>query len=325
MNSKRKNRYRKKRLIFFRNIALVMVLIVGTTAGFILREKSEPLPAYAKNVTFEEVQREEISRKDGGGDSLEPYPPIENGQVHGRIKESVEIPAEEQEDKKDEENIPQKEDSKPLETEVKDESLKDKKLIAITFDDGPHETLTPRLLDILKKEDVKATFFVLGSRAKYHPDILKRAADEGHQIGSHTYNHKELPKLSEHERLKEIKDTADLIEQTIGKRPSAMRPPYGSISDSVKKDAGALLILWSIDPEDWKYRDADTVYHNVTGPVRDGDIILLHDIHKTSVDATEKIIPKLKEEGYIFVTVNQLIGARGEAVNGAVYNSLRPK
>jgi peptidoglycan/xylan/chitin deacetylase (PgdA/CDA1 family) len=198
------------------------------------------------------------------------------------------------------------------------------KLVALTFDDGPHKTLTPRLLDILKQEDVKATFFVLGSRVEYYPDVVKRAADEGHQIGNHTYNHKNLSNLSESDLLNEIRDSAAAIERIIGSGPLALRPPYGAYNDMVKQDAGAPLILWSVDPQDWKYKNADTVYRNATDGVKDGDIILLHDIHKTSVDAVENIIEKLKADGFTFVTVDELIRTRSQAVSGKVYTSLRP-
>lgn len=219
--------------------------------------------------------------------------------------------------------IPEKNTSTQEDLLVGIEHLRNEKLVAITFDDGPHKTLTPALLDILKNEDVKATFYVLGSRVEYYPDILKRAAEEGHQIGSHTYNHKNLPTLSEIDRNAEIVEASNIIEQVIGKKPSTMRPPYGSINESMKVNSDTPLILWSVDPLDWKHRNADIVYENVVNAVSDGDIILLHDIHATSVEAVSRIIPKLKAEGYTFVTVDQLILLRSEIVNGNVYTAIR--
>jgi peptidoglycan/xylan/chitin deacetylase (PgdA/CDA1 family) len=203
--------------------------------------------------------------------------------------------------------------------------LAGKKLVALTFDDGPHPTNTSNLLDILKQEDVQATFFVLGTRVDYYGDIVRRAYQDGHQIASHTRNHKDLTKLSAADRGREINSTIASIEGTIGVKPTAMRPPYGALNEAVKADAGMALVLWSVDPEDWKYRDADTVYNHVMSRTRDGSIVLLHDIHATTVQAAAKIVPALKAEGYTMVTVDQLIKARGGNLNpGTVYRSMYP-
>jgi len=203
-------------------------------------------------------------------------------------------------------------------------SLEGKKLVALTFDDGPSAAFTPRLLDMLEKEDVKATFFVLGCNVKAHPQVVLQIAEAGHQIGSHTMNHKNLTKLSAAELRREIDATATAIEALTGTRPTAMRPPYGAYNDQVLERAGAAVILWSVEPEDWKYRNADTVYCNVVGAVSDGDIVLLHDIYGTSVAAAERIIQDLKAEGYAFVTVEELLRARGGEVAGRAYRQLRP-
>ncbi|MDR1465499.1 MAG: polysaccharide deacetylase family protein [Oscillospiraceae bacterium] len=197
----------------------------------------------------------------------------------------------------------------------------EQKLIALTFDDGPDPSLTPGLLDFLKEEQVIVTFFVLGKRVDEYPDIVRRAAAEGHQVGSHTYHHLDLTSLSDAKRKNEIEDTASLLEHVLGYRPTTMRPPYGARNDKVRAAAGTPLILWSVDPEDWKYRNADTVYNNVLKYTADGDIILLHDIHPTSIQAAKKIIPKLKADGYTFVTVDQLLQLRGSEVAGEDYFS----
>lgn len=193
--------------------------------------------------------------------------------------------------------------------------INDEKLIALTFDDGPSKELTPGLLDILKKEDVKVTFFALGSSIQSHPDIVKRAAQEGHQIASHTFNHKSLTKLSSNELDKEISDTAALIRQHTGLEAAAMRPPYGDFNDAVLQAAGMPVVLWTIDPMDWKFRDADIIYQNVVNAANDGDIILLHDIHSESIKAAAKIIPALKANGFRFVTVDELMAFRGEKLD----------
>lgn len=203
-----------------------------------------------------------------------------------------------------------------------DTGLADKKLVALTFDDGPNPETTSQLLDILKEEQVHATFFVLGSRAQYYPELVRRAKDEGHQIGTHTYGHKLLTKLTDEERRSEIDRANEAIEAATGAPPTALRPPYGSYNDAVKADANMPVVMWSVDPEDWKYRDADTVCENILSAVEDGDIVLLHDIYQTSVEGAHKAIQALKEDGYTFVTVEQLLNARGEAESGEVYSAM---
>jgi peptidoglycan/xylan/chitin deacetylase (PgdA/CDA1 family) len=204
------------------------------------------------------------------------------------------------------------------------DNLVGKKLIALTFDDGPHASLTPRLLDILKKNNAKATFFMLGSRVKYYPAVVQRAYSEGHQIASHTYNHKDLTTLSAGNLRAEIDGTANAIEQIIGIKPTALRPPYGAFNNAVRTYANAPIILWSVDPLDWKYRNAGVVYNNVIGAARDGSIVLMHDIHQTSVEAAARIIPKLQADRFTLVTIEQLIRARGTPVNGQAYYSMYP-
>lgn len=196
------------------------------------------------------------------------------------------------------------------------------KVIAITFDDGPHETLTPKLLDILEENGVVATFFMLGQNAEKYPDIVKRAYDEGHEIGTHSWDHRDSwPKLSTDDRLDQYTKANDAIQAATGLRTLIDRPPYGAMQEEMAAQIGREQIIWSVDPEDWKYRDADEVYDRVIdgtdngGYVRDGGIILSHDIHATTVEAFARIIPKLKDEGYTFVTVTQLMQiaeARGQ-------------
>ncbi|MDR1563711.1 MAG: polysaccharide deacetylase family protein [Oscillospiraceae bacterium] len=200
---------------------------------------------------------------------------------------------------------------------------KGEKLIALTFDDGPDKNLTPQLLDILKSEEVQATFFVLGSAAKVNPSVIKRAAEEGHQIASHTYNHKDLTSISEAKLKSEINDTAKVIEQNAGSKPIALRPPYGAYNAAVLNAVDVNVIIWSIDPMDWKFKDAEIVYQNVVNVARDGDIVLMHDVHASSVEAMKSIIPALKLRGFSFVTIEKLIELRSTPAHGKVYNDLR--
>jgi len=197
------------------------------------------------------------------------------------------------------------------------------KLIALTFDDGPNSTQTPLLLDILKAQGVYATFFVLGASARTHPDIVRRAAEDGHEIGSHAWSHADLTTLSAGSLISELVNTANAIEEITGSRPLVTRPPFGAYNDAVLEAIETPVIMWSVDPMDWRFRDADTVYQNVINVAKDGDIILLHDVHNTSVQAAERIVAEFKARGFTFVTVSELIARRGSA-SQVVYTALRP-
>ena len=188
---------------------------------------------------------------------------------------------------------------------------KDKKLIAITFDDGPGYKTTNRLLDGLKERDARVTFFTLGTRVKQYGDIVKRAYSEGHQIGSHTYNHLNLKLLSDREIINEVMNTDLLIEDLIGEKPTLLRPPYGNVNDNIKSLANKHIILWNVDTLDWKYHDSDVVANNIVKNAHDGAIVLLHDIYNTSVDGALKAIDILKEQGYAFVTIEEMCELKG--------------
>ena len=184
------------------------------------------------------------------------------------------------------------------------------KLIAITFDDGPG-AYTAQLLDELAARDVKATFFVSGYRAANYPETLKRMVSEGHQLASHTQNHENLNTLSAAKIADEISRTQDYITAAGGDNPAYIRPPYGNANKTVRAQAPSPLINWSVDPEDWKYHNADTVCSNILAGSYDGAIILVHDIYQTSVNGALAAIDKLLEQGYEFVTVRDLLLRRG--------------
>ena len=184
------------------------------------------------------------------------------------------------------------------------------KLIAITFDDGPG-AYTAQLLDELAARDVKATFFVSGYRAANYPETLKRMVSEGHQLANHTQNHENLNTLSAAKIADEISRTQDYITAAGGDNPAYIRPPYGNANKTVRAQAPSPLINWSVDPEDWKYHNADTVCKNILAGSYDGAIILVHDIYQTSVNGALAAIDKLLEQGYEFVTVRDLLLRRG--------------
>jgi peptidoglycan-N-acetylglucosamine deacetylase len=183
----------------------------------------------------------------------------------------------------------------------------DTRYIALTFDDGPSKNTTPKLLDILKKYDVLATFYVLGASVEQFPDILKRISTDGHEIGNHSWDHKDFTKLGTGEILQQIEKTDALIQKTIWIFPKTLRPPYGAYNRQVSDIAKRPIILWNTDSFDWKNRKIDSNIANVLEQSQEASIILLHDIHQSSVDSVETIIIKLTEAGYKFVTVSKLL------------------
>ena len=191
------------------------------------------------------------------------------------------------------------------------------KCIALTFDDGPVAGTT-ELLDLLKKEEVPATFFVVGQMAQAHPEILARMANEGHVIGNHSYNHADFTKMKASAIRKQITDTNEIIFNATGQKATLMRPPFGASNAgvrSIEKDLGMAQILWNVDPDDWKDRNAKVVADRVLSAVRPGAIILSHDLYATTRAAYKTIIPKLKAQGYVFVTVPQLLNSPSAGVS----------
>ncbi|MEM6915753.1 MAG: polysaccharide deacetylase family protein, partial [Verrucomicrobiota bacterium] len=185
------------------------------------------------------------------------------------------------------------------------------KVIAITFDDGPHGVNTPRLLDMLKKRNVKATFYVVGSMVKLHPEILRRMISEGHEIGNHTVTHANLSNLSDSALRADLEESRRLIVEATGIAPLTMRPPYGAIRNEQKKlmltEFGYPTIMWSVDPEDWKKPGASIVSSRLVNGAQPGGILLVHDLHKETVDAMPSTLDQLLAQGYRFVTVTELI------------------
>jgi peptidoglycan/xylan/chitin deacetylase (PgdA/CDA1 family) len=189
--------------------------------------------------------------------------------------------------------------------------------VALTFDDGPAgPTLT--LLDMLAKAGAPATFFVVGVNAQYQPALLQRMAAEGHEIGNHTYDHRDLTTLSAEQIAAQWRTTSEIVAAATGLTPAFFRPPYGVSNETVRSVVKAPFILWSVDPRDWADRDTATVARRVLETARAGDIVLLHDIYVTSVDAVPAIIAGLRQRGFTLVTVSTLLG--GELEPGASYS-----
>lgn len=199
----------------------------------------------------------------------------------------------------------------------------DKKLVALTFDDGPNYN-TNKILDVLNKYHVPATFFVLGSKIKGNEYILKKMKDSGMEIGNHTYNHLLLTKYKEDKIKKEITDTNNLIFEITGKEPKLFRPSYGSFNKKIKNISEMPIIIWDIDTLDWKYHNSKKITSRVVNKVKDGDIVLMHDIYSATSNALDNIIPMLVNKGYSFVTVSDLFYYKGITLEkGKVYGYAR--
>ncbi|MGN0126900.1 polysaccharide deacetylase family protein [Glutamicibacter soli] len=179
------------------------------------------------------------------------------------------------------------------------------KCVALTFDDGPGRH-TERLLDHLAAADVPATFYLLGQNAQKYPETLHRMVIEGHQLGSHTHDHKALTALSSSQITHEIDTAAAIIKDLTGVHPGTVRPPYGAHNAQVDALIDAPLVLWDVDTLDWQHRDPAKVASIAMEEVRDGSIILMHDIHESTVKAVPELIKRLKQQGYTPVTINEL-------------------
>jgi len=183
--------------------------------------------------------------------------------------------------------------------------------IAMTFDDGPSAANTPRLLDMLKQRKIHATFFFVGQCVQENPEIVKRIVAEGHDIGNHSWSHPDLARMNDAAVHEEIQKTQDAIVQACGQSPKIMRPPYGAFTARQRAWAngtwGYKIILWDVDPLDWKIRNSEHVKAEILKQTVGGSIILSHDIHKTTVDAMPETLDALLAKGFKFVTVSELI------------------
>jgi len=194
-------------------------------------------------------------------------------------------------------------------------------MVALTFDDGPYARATIPILNTLKEHNVVGTFFVLGNRVEMHKDIVKRIVDEGNEIGNHTYSHIQLTSLPKDKVRYQIDKTQKAILSVTGIEPKIMRPTYGSYDDKLKSTINMPMILWSIDPKDWKVKDGEKIANHVLSQVKDGDIILLHDMFESTTEAVDIIVPGLLNRGFQLVTVSELYEYKGEALNaGKIYN-----
>lgn len=204
-------------------------------------------------------------------------------------------------------------------------AAEDGKMIALTFDDGPGP-YTQQLLEELKKRDAKVTFFILGCNAESYPETLQQAYLDGHQIANHTYSHNLLTARSDEQIASQITQTEQILNQVCGEGTSYLfRPPFGEYTERILRLSNGPVISWSVDPLDWKCKNAQTVANRIVENAYDGAVVLSHDIYSTTVDGVVMAIDRLMEEGYEFVTVNELFRRRGvEMKSGTVYYRCRP-
>ncbi|MBR9946429.1 polysaccharide deacetylase family protein [Clostridiaceae bacterium Marseille-Q4145] len=210
--------------------------------------------------------------------------------------------------KKDERAGVEPEEIIPVEQLVLPEEKKtEKKRIALTFDDGPHPIYTPQMLELLKEEQVPATFFLLGENVELYGDVVKEIAKEGHLIGNHTYHHVQITSLSLEEACKEIQETSDLIEELTGTGTEYVRPPFGTWNEELEERLNLIPVMWSIDTKDWTTQNVDWIVRETVKHAEDHDIILMHDSYQSTVDAVKRVIEQLEAEGFEFVTVDEII------------------
>lgn len=254
----------------------------------------------------------------------ETYELLEDGSLKGYQAEVIEEPksdSKENTETAEKAEKTKKKKKKKTETTAQAEQTP-QKTIALTFDDGP-SSYTNRLLDCLEANNAKATFFMVGTEIENFPDEVRRMEKMGCEIGNHTYTHADLTSLSPEEMNEEIGATDQLLLDLVGHGATVVRPPYGSINDSVSATVGTPMILWSVDTLDWKTLDVQQTVDTVLSEATDGGIILMHDIYKATVDAAEIIIPELISQGYELVTIHELAAAHGvELQTGIGYGSM---
>lgn len=185
--------------------------------------------------------------------------------------------------------------------------MEDSRKIAITFDDGPHPHYTEQLLDGLKERGVKATFFVTGMHAEQYPELIRRMSEEGHLIGNHTYSHMQLSSSNSETFKEELIQTNEVIEELTGQEVQYVRPPYGTWDKKFEKELNMFPVLWTVDPLDWCSDNVASIVQKVMSKADENDIILMHDEYKSTVTAALQIIDELMEQGYEFVTVDELL------------------
>lgn len=197
-------------------------------------------------------------------------------------------------------------------------------MVALTFDDGPNPKSTGRILEVLKENYSHATFFVVGTNAEQYQDTLKDIADAGCEIGNHTYNHANLTSLSSEEAWEQLDKVDRAVKKATGEGTTVIRPPYGAFDQDLLDRLNSPVVLWDVDTEDWSSRDASKIVEAVMSKVKDGDIVLMHDIYESTAEAVSIMVPRLKEEGFQILTVSEIAKYKGKELElGKAYGKLQ--
>ena len=200
-----------------------------------------------------------------------------------------------------------------------------KPMVALTYDDGP-SIYTNTIIDVFEQYGGKCTFFIVGDRINWNEDPAKREGELNYELGNHTYSHNTLTKLTEEQIKEKLQKTDDELLRVTGRKTTCLRPPGGSYNDKVKNSAGMPIIIWSVDTEDWKSRNANKICNRVIGKVKDGDIVLMHDLYESTAEATKRIVPALVKAGFQLVTVEEMgLLKQGGLEPGVVYYSIEKK
>ncbi len=185
------------------------------------------------------------------------------------------------------------------------------KYVALTFDDGPSPRCTPQLLDGLRELGASATFFVVGCQVVKDPELVRRIADEGHQVGNHSYDHPALNQLTSAQAMADLEKNDALLRALLGEGDYWVRPPYGLLTEDEARSLTVPLIYWSVDTEDWRTKDCEKILDVLYRSIGDGDIVLLHDRYLNTVEAALRAVEHLQAQGYVFVTVAELLAHKG--------------
>ena len=186
----------------------------------------------------------------------------------------------------------------------------EKPMVALTFDDGPYDRVTNRIVKVLAKHDSRATFFVVGNRVERYADTMKNAYNKGNQIATHTFDHGDLSKMKKKQIRRELKRAFRVMKKINGENPTMLRPPYGNVNDKMRQTIRIPMIYWNVDTEDWASRNKDKILSRCKS-IKDGDIVLMHDLYPTTAKAVKKLVPRLVKQGFQLVTVDELFYYKG--------------
>ncbi len=201
---------------------------------------------------------------------------------------------------------------------------KNKKAIALTFDDGPSGSLTNRLVEILEQNKAHATFFMVGNRMESGASVIRNVINKGNEIGSHSYAHKNMKRQKIEDIVSGEEQTKEIYKNITGQDLIYTRPPYGNVNANIKQALDTIFITWNVDTEDWLHRDKDYIVNHIMEHASDGDIILMHDIYESTIDAVEEVLPKLYAAGYQVVTISELAELKGITLEQhSLYRSLK--